>query len=262
MRSRMLLVTILLFAELALSMTAGMLGGGLAARIGMIAALALPLLFLRGAPAGTPPLRFAIRDRRTLPYLLLLPVFVLLTAAVALGWEALCTLIGYPVKGATPMPTVALALLFDALLPAILEELLCRGALFSLLRPMGRWAAVGGSALLFALMHANVAQIPYALAAGVLLALLYEVTGSLLFPMLFHLANNLLSLALHFGLSTAHFFLIVGGLTCLALPILILLFLKNRITSPKKEPLRPFLKEFFLSPLLLWIAVILAITLL
>lgn len=262
MRTRTLFVTILLFFELSLSLTAGLLPGEIPRRIGMAVALSLPLLFLRRAPEGTPPLSLLPPSRRTLPYLLLFPSFVLLNALVSLGTAALLRLLGLPAEGATPLTSLPLMLLFDAFIPAVLEELFFRGAVFSALRPMGRWAAVLGSGLLFALMHANLAQLPYALMSGILLALLLEATGSLLFPIVFHIANNLLSLCLLCGFQVEAFFLTLGGAALLTLPPFVLLAKGGLVRPLGSAPKRPFVRELFLSPLLLWIAVILSITLL
>ena len=260
MKLRMTFVTILLFAELALAVTAGSLGGGeITTRIGMALALTLPLLLLSRAPLGTPPIRLAVRDRRAWWTLLLLPSFILLTALVSLGWSALAGLIGLPLQGAVPLSSVALAILFDALLPAVCEEIFCRGLLFSSLRPMGRRAAVLGSALLFSLMHANPAQIPYAMVAGLLLGLLYELSGSLLFPILFHFTNNLISLFMHFFGGTALLFGAVGVAAVFG-TLLLLPILKNATRPPREEAPWRFLREFFLSPLLLWLVFILTLT--
>ena len=263
MKTRMTFLTLLLFFELTLAVTAGMLGGGIAARLGMAAALALPLLLLLRAPAGTPPLSFAVGKRRAYLSLLLLPLFVFTTAGVSLLWGAVAKLLGLTLTGAVPMESLPLALLFDAALPAVLEELFCRGALFSVLRPMGRRVAVLGSALLFALMHASPAQLPYALVAGILLALLYEGTGSLLFPILFHFGNNLLSLLLLFGLPTGATLAVLGALSVLGLLLLLFLLKGDPPRLPEREahPYSGF-REFFRSPLLLYLAVILTLTLL
>lgn len=263
MKPRMTFVALLLFAELALAVTAGMLEGELAARIGMLAALTLPLLFLLRAPADTPPISFKLYDRRAWLFLLLFPAFVLLTAAVSLGVTALFEAIGLPVKGASPMPTPAAAILLDAILPAVTEELFCRGAVFSALRPMGRRTAVLGSALLFGLMHASLAQLPYAFVAGIFLALLYECSGSLLLPVLFHLGNNLLALSLHFGLSAPHFFLLIGSASALTLPLFLHSAKRAALPLPPRESTPPHaLRSFFLSPVLLYLLIILSIIIL
>lgn len=258
----MVFVTLLLFAELALSVTAGYLSllGEIPARLGMAAAFTLPLLFLLRAPEGTPRLTFRPRGG-TAPLLLLLPHFILATAAVSGLATLVAGLFGITLGGATPLSQPPASILFDAALPAVCEELFCRGALFSVLRPMGRRTAVIGSAILFALLHASVAQIPYALVAGLILALLYESSGSLLYPMLFHLANNLFSLLLFFCGHTALFMGILGGAALLA--TVLLLPLARRIPLPaREEPPRGALRELLLSPIWLWIAIILTLTVL
>lgn len=76
------------------------------------------------------------------------------------------------------------------------EELLFRGALYGgLRRVLHPAAAIGVSALLFAVAHGNPAMLLLPVASlGVALALLYERTGSLVTPMLFHSLHNGLTL--------------------------------------------------------------------
>ncbi|HZL99878.1 MAG TPA: type II CAAX endopeptidase family protein [Planctomycetota bacterium] len=82
-------------------------------------------------------------------------------------------------------------------LPAC-EELLFRGALYGgLRRLLHPAAAIGASALLFAFAHGNAVSLLLPVTAlGVVLALLYERTGSLTTPVLFHALHNGLTLAL------------------------------------------------------------------
>jgi len=82
-------------------------------------------------------------------------------------------------------------------LPAC-EELLFRGALYGgLRRLLHPAAAVGVSALVFALAHGNPATLLLPVTAlGVALALLYERTASLTAPILFHALHNGLTLSL------------------------------------------------------------------
>ena len=79
------------------------------------------------------------------------------------------------------------------LLAPVAEELVFRGAVLrSLLlwRPQWRWAMIGVSALLFALIHMNPAQMPHAFVIGLLLGWMYERTGSIAPGIAFHWANN------------------------------------------------------------------------
>ena len=79
------------------------------------------------------------------------------------------------------------------LLAPLIEEMVMRGAvLHSLLawQPGRRWAMIALSALLFAAIHMNPAQMPHAFAMGLLLGWMYVRTGSIVPGVAFHWANN------------------------------------------------------------------------
>jgi membrane protease YdiL (CAAX protease family) len=79
-----------------------------------------------------------------------------------------------------------------ALLAPVAEEMVFRGAILrTLLDGMNnRWGAIAVSAALFALVHANPAQIPHAFAMGWLLGWMYYRTGSIVPAVAFHWINN------------------------------------------------------------------------
>lgn len=77
-----------------------------------------------------------------------------------------------------------------ALTPAIFEEMIYRGVFFCGLRKAGLCISVLTSALLFGLMHMNVNQFCYAMAMGMMMAMIVEVTGSLLSTMIIHFTVN------------------------------------------------------------------------
>lgn len=86
------------------------------------------------------------------------------------------------------------------ILAPIAEELVFRGAVLrALLRwnRMNHWLCIGFSALAFALVHANPAQMPHAFLAGLLLGWLYYRTGSIIPGMVFHWVNNSLAYILY-----------------------------------------------------------------
>lgn len=85
-----------------------------------------------------------------------------------------------------------------AVLPALLEEAVFRGCVLRVLRPFGDGLAVVVSAFLFALMHGNIRQIPFAFIVGLLLGWLYVVTNSIVLPMLVHFTNNALSVVMEY----------------------------------------------------------------
>ena len=89
--------------------------------------------------------------------------------------------------------TLALIFLKNVLLASFFEELLFRGAMLNAFEGKSRYRTVLLSALLFSVMHCNFHQIPYAFAAGILLASLVMITGSVLFGIALHFAQNLIS---------------------------------------------------------------------
>ncbi len=94
-----------------------------------------------------------------------------------------------------PDGTALAWMLMVLLLPAC-EELLFRGALYGGLRRLLQpAAAVASAALVFGLVHEPLALLPAA-ALGAALALLYERTGSLAAPLVFHALHNGLTLAM------------------------------------------------------------------
>ena len=78
-------------------------------------------------------------------------------------------------------------------MPAVAEELLFRGAFQGLMRPSGSAAAIFAPALLFGLLHLDLAQGLTAFVCGVFLGWLAERSGSILPGMLLHLVNNALA---------------------------------------------------------------------
>ena len=89
---------------------------------------------------------------------------------------------------------IVLQFIVIAIVPGFCEEFLFRGAILSNLLPFGRSNAILISALMFALMHQNPAQIFYTFVAGILLGLIYERTGSIWNTTILHILNNLISL--------------------------------------------------------------------
>ena len=75
------------------------------------------------------------------------------------------------------------------------EEVVFRGAILrSLLEKFSKpWTAIAISALLFALIHLNPAQMPHAFVVGLLLGWMYWRTGSIIPGVLFHVVNNTVS---------------------------------------------------------------------
>lgn len=78
-----------------------------------------------------------------------------------------------------------------AMIPAFFEECLVRGGMLNSYLNTGRLrAAVLLTALLFGLLHMNPTQLFYAFAMGIVLALLFVLSGSVWPGILFHFLNN------------------------------------------------------------------------
>lgn len=154
------------------------------------------LLYYRSAPALRPALRIARLD-------LLNVVLIILAAIVGLFalnmlsslWLALLQSLGLTISSgnaSAPSTPQALAqmLVFSALMPAICEELLCRGLLLPSLEPLGERKAIVLSGLLFAMVHGRIEAFPSHFLLGIVLAVVVLRTGSLLASILMHVVYN------------------------------------------------------------------------
>lgn len=84
-----------------------------------------------------------------------------------------------------------LSIISTAIVPAICEEYLFRGAILTNLLPYGKTTAILGSAVLFGLMHQNPFQLLYTTLMGVVIGYVYVKTKSIWACMIIHFANNL-----------------------------------------------------------------------
>ena len=125
-----------------------------------------------------------------------LPVFLGVANLANLAGALINRLTGSPATSEMlPSGEAELLMQFLALcvMPAIAEELLFRGAFQGLMRPCGSAAAIFAPALLFGVLHLDLAQGLTAFACGVFLGWLAERSGSILPGMLLHLVNNALA---------------------------------------------------------------------
>ncbi len=77
--------------------------------------------------------------------------------------------------------------------PALLEELLVRGAMQQMLSRWGVWFSVIVSSVVFTLLHTDLAAMPGLFISSVLLGLAAYCTGSLAVGIGFHFANNVMA---------------------------------------------------------------------
>ena len=74
----------------------------------------------------------------------------------------------------------------------IIEEFIFREALlgFMLRNNWNKWVAISVSAVVLGLIHANPAQIPFAVVVGFIFGLIYYKTGNIVIPSILHIINN------------------------------------------------------------------------
>lgn len=140
---------------------------------------------------------FEVKVTHEFPLLILAGMAMLTAGAYINSW--FCTAIGYTIPDELVLaevyddPTVVIMYMSVALAPAFAEEFLFRGVFYTNLRPYGRTQAILISSLMFALMHQNIGQLFYTFVAGIAMALMYELTGSIWCSVFFHLFNNEMS---------------------------------------------------------------------
>lgn len=96
--------------------------------------------------------------------------------------------------GESPAPDTASSFLWQvlstAVVPALAEEFAVRGVIMQSLRKYGDMFAIGFSALIFALLHGNMVQAPFALLLGCVMGWLVITTNSLWTGIAIHFMNN------------------------------------------------------------------------
>lgn len=98
------------------------------------------------------------------------------------------------VSNAASLEEFAAQVVTICVLPAVMEELLCRGVITEMLKTYGQIAAMLVSALAFAMLHFSMYSLPIIFMMGVLLSTVKILTGSLGACMLVHFSNNFFSL--------------------------------------------------------------------
>ncbi|MDD2417727.1 MAG: type II CAAX endopeptidase family protein [Oscillospiraceae bacterium] len=97
------------------------------------------------------------------------------------------------------IPSFIMNIIVFAVLPAILEEMVYRGYVLRTLLKYGNGFALVVSSLLFALMHGNLQQIPFAFIVGLACGYLMISTGQIWPAMMLHFLNNFMSTLLQYA---------------------------------------------------------------
>ena len=85
-----------------------------------------------------------------------------------------------------------------AVVPALVEEFAVRGVILQPLRKYGDKFAILASSLIFAVMHGNLIQAPFALIAGIGIGYAVCITNSIWTGILIHFCNNFYSVIIEF----------------------------------------------------------------
>ena len=91
------------------------------------------------------------------------------------------------------VPMFFLSVLGTAVVPALVEEFAIRGVVMQPLRKYGDKFAIIMSAVVFAIMHGNMVQIPFAFIAGLAIGYAVVATGTMWTGIAIHFLNNLVS---------------------------------------------------------------------
>lgn len=91
------------------------------------------------------------------------------------------------------VPMFLMTVLGTAVIPALVEEFAIRGVVMQSLRKYGDKFAIVMSAFVFALMHGNMVQIPFAFIAGIAIGYAVVVTGTMWTGVAIHFLNNFVS---------------------------------------------------------------------
>lgn len=142
---------------------------------------------------------------------------------------------------------LAVILLGACVLGPLCEELLFRGLLARRLARYGQKPAALVSALLFGLYHANLSQLFYAFALGLLLAYAYFYTGTLCAPVLLHMLLNTYGSFLAFVLPENSLLAVLYGLSWPVLSVagMILLVRGRRQQVWEHGPCAPSMRVVF-----------------
>ncbi len=142
------------------------------------------------------PLRLEIRLEPETPLVIIAAIGLILPAAYLNSF--MVSFIDFSeILVSEPLDTpikILMAFISVAIVPALCEEFLFRGCILSNLLPYGKVTAIFASAVLFSMMHGNVAQFFYTFVAGLVLGAVYVETGSIWPCTFIHLFNNFYSI--------------------------------------------------------------------
>lgn len=140
----------------------------------------------------------------------------------------------------TSVVGVLIYIFSTAVMPALFEEFAFRGVVMQPLRKYGDWFAILMSAFCFAIVHANMVQIPFAFIAGVSLGYFCIKTKSIWTSVTIHFLNNLISVlfSVYFekypNASVLIYYIATSALVLIGV-VAMIVFRKNCMVKTKKD---------------------------
>lgn len=130
---------------------------------------------------------------------------------------------------------IIIIVLSTSVTPALVEELLMRGAVLGSVKPFGEDFAVIVSAFLFGLMHTNILQIPFAFIVGLVLGIAVIKSGSIWTGVAIHFINNFMSVLIADILPIGNSEMLMNALTTLYFAISLALAFVGVLMLRSKE---------------------------
>lgn len=124
--------------------------------------------------------------------------------------------------------------LFAVVLGPIFEELIYRGMFLKRLRAFGDKTAIIYTAIAFGLFHCNIAQIPFAIACGLVLGYAAVKSNNIIYPIILHMALNGTSTVLSLAMKANNYLLVfIILLLIMVCIILTLVFVPIKLATKK-----------------------------
>lgn len=160
---------------------------------------------------------------------------------------AVASLFGFQLTSPdVPMPDgiagIFLSFVRVVVVAAMAEELALRGYIMGNLKKYGDAFAIGISAVVFALMHGNLVQAPFALIAGFAIGYFTVKTGTLWTGIIIHGLNNFISIALSYiieylgqDIGTVVYALLIYGLSFIGVICSLIFVVNNKNSKLQKS---------------------------
>ena len=204
----------------------------------------------------TKPVKF----KKLLIYVLIATLSFLSLYPIVVCFDSLLLKLNIKLSGLTYELTTKnyfISLISLVIAPAICEELLFRGLIFTGLSKHGKTFSITTTALMFAIFHMSISQTIYPMLMGLLLSVIMFYEQNIYYCIAVHLTNNFLSLTLSYfkiNLIFNHWlYVVLAIILFLAFLSIILMFAFKNNKQVERKKLTKFDKIYLISSLILMI---------